>query len=430
MSIHVMAMVSRRRLGSMARKAVAVRLADFADEDGCGIWPSVPRLAAECELNERTVQRVLAEFVAEGLLKIVAEGGRGRRSTTRYDMALERLSAYPPVFEKRQEMAQTDDEPGENGAPQHDVSGEVKGDTVSPLDPLKGDTGSLKGDTGSRLGWPGVTQTVIEPLKNHHSPRVGAQEPAKPGERGDRQDGSSQLQQGTAENPKALVRRFKKFAPSFPSWVTSSAGRALKVWVGLDEADRLACEARTAEWCAAFRAEGKRNWPALQTYLAEKPWQRLPPAGQAQPAVAGLPAYGKAWMAYRLHLLQTLTAKQWRPTPLQQHWLDSGQNLDAVDAARRRGRWPAVVQIDEDAFAGRPARPTTGALAAGDLSPADSFVRVKRDSAGWQAWQDFHHQRGWPWINPPRHIEWIFLPAATPDQAGFQFNHETEGQAA
>lgn len=72
-----------RNFGSPQRKVIAMRLADHADSDGRGIWPSVERTAAECCLSVRTVQRVLKTFVEEGLLKVVHEGGKGRFDTRR-----------------------------------------------------------------------------------------------------------------------------------------------------------------------------------------------------------------------------------------------------------------------------------------------------------------------------------------------------------
>ncbi|WQP08750.1 helix-turn-helix domain-containing protein [Sinorhizobium meliloti] len=66
MSIAIMSQLFRAHLGSTNRKMLAVRLADFADDDGKGIWPTVGRLAQETELSQRSVQRILAEFVEEG----------------------------------------------------------------------------------------------------------------------------------------------------------------------------------------------------------------------------------------------------------------------------------------------------------------------------------------------------------------------------
>lgn len=53
MSILIMSRLFRAQLGSSSRKMLAVRLADFADDNGKGIWPSVETLAQETELSVR-----------------------------------------------------------------------------------------------------------------------------------------------------------------------------------------------------------------------------------------------------------------------------------------------------------------------------------------------------------------------------------------
>jgi hypothetical protein len=59
---------------------VLIALANYADQDGCNAYPSVPTLARNCRMGERTVQRVLKELVAEGL---ISEVRPARRHTAR-----------------------------------------------------------------------------------------------------------------------------------------------------------------------------------------------------------------------------------------------------------------------------------------------------------------------------------------------------------
>lgn len=102
MSITVVAAVLKRKLGSTARKMVAIKLADVAGDDGDSVYPSVKTVAAESELSERTVQYVLRQFVEEGLLivvKVGGGGGHGLQATTEYRIDLNRLAKYPPSKE-------------------------------------------------------------------------------------------------------------------------------------------------------------------------------------------------------------------------------------------------------------------------------------------------------------------------------------------
>lgn len=89
MSIEVMAQVYKTKLGSANRKAVALKLADCAGEDGDKIFPSLERIARETEVSKSTAQRSIKELIEMGLLIVVKEGGSGPRSTTeyRFDMA-------------------------------------------------------------------------------------------------------------------------------------------------------------------------------------------------------------------------------------------------------------------------------------------------------------------------------------------------------
>ena len=131
MSIHVIARVLPKRWGSPTRKIVAIKLADVAREDGSHIYPSIAIIASEAELSERQVQRVLGEFRAQGLLRVVRKGG-GRRRTTEYRLDLEAVDQLPDAKPSTHER--------------EDVSS-AKGDSLSPfnrervtLTPLKGDT--------------------------------------------------------------------------------------------------------------------------------------------------------------------------------------------------------------------------------------------------------------------------------------------------
>ncbi|HPF23700.1 MAG TPA: helix-turn-helix domain-containing protein [Hyphomonas sp.] len=71
MSIEVMNLVFRSSLGSVARKAVMLAMADAANDDGSGIWRSAETIAAQCDLSKRTVFRIWKELQADGLIRRV-----------------------------------------------------------------------------------------------------------------------------------------------------------------------------------------------------------------------------------------------------------------------------------------------------------------------------------------------------------------------
>lgn len=140
MSIQVIARVLPKRWGSPSRKIVALKLADVAREDGTKIYPSIATVAAEAELSERQVQRVMNEFRTEGLLVVTRKGG-GRLKTTEYRFDMVAIESLPDA----------------RPMPEGEVVSFVrKGDAMSPIADqvlgamvLKGDTQSQKGDTVS-----------------------------------------------------------------------------------------------------------------------------------------------------------------------------------------------------------------------------------------------------------------------------------------
>jgi hypothetical protein len=112
-SWHIVSEVYKAKLGSPARKAIAAKLADWVNDDGGRIFPSVQRIADETESSVRTVQYTLRAFVDEKLLIQVREGGKGPGSTSEYRFDLDALAALP-------RSRATDDNKGAPGAPLDD----------------------------------------------------------------------------------------------------------------------------------------------------------------------------------------------------------------------------------------------------------------------------------------------------------------------
>lgn len=90
MSHHLSSPVWLAEFPRAAMKTIALKLADCADDDGEGIYPSVARVSRETGCAESTVREVLAAFEECGLLIVVSAGtgNRFNRSTTirRFDL--------------------------------------------------------------------------------------------------------------------------------------------------------------------------------------------------------------------------------------------------------------------------------------------------------------------------------------------------------
>lgn len=92
MSIALQTKVWRADIDSTA-KLVLLRLADFADDGGGSVFASIPRIAADCGLGERTVQIAMRRLEAAGLLVSVAEADARARRPRRWRIDIPALSA-------------------------------------------------------------------------------------------------------------------------------------------------------------------------------------------------------------------------------------------------------------------------------------------------------------------------------------------------
>lgn len=96
MSVKIMAALYERRLGSPEIKAVALKLADCANDDGRSIYPSKCTIAHQTELSEATVYRSIRKLLAMGLLVVERQSRGGKRKdTTVYAISLSVLSGLP-----------------------------------------------------------------------------------------------------------------------------------------------------------------------------------------------------------------------------------------------------------------------------------------------------------------------------------------------
>lgn len=99
MSIKIMTMVFEARLGGATIKAVAVKLADYANDAGGNIWPALDTVADQTEVSKSSVQRAVRTLIEDEYLEVEREGGKGPGSTTRYRFNLTNLAAAPKVSE-------------------------------------------------------------------------------------------------------------------------------------------------------------------------------------------------------------------------------------------------------------------------------------------------------------------------------------------
>ncbi len=373
-----MSRIFRQPMGGATRKALAVRLADFADDEGRGIWPSVDRLAEETELSVRTVQRLLADFVEEGILVLVKKASGRPGEANRYDFDLARL------FETR-------------AAKENNPAVKTTGDTVTPVEGVQtGVTVTERGDTDAGDGCHGVTRTVIEPPVNHHE-REGASE----------RDGQEE------ENHKTIVRKFDKWWPTYPGYAGTSRDAALKEWMAMSRQEREDCIIRTPAFIKATQAiKGSFVWPSV--YLRERKWLLMDEPTSAVATQTVHNPFSRPWMALRLcELMKPMRREGWPA-------LSQFQTVQARDPekARQINRermarygWPKVTEMHDKADRRH------GMLVHGPLvGISEGFVKMHRDSDEAAAWKALHERKGWPWLPEPT-PEWLWMPEGEPEAA-------------
>lgn len=370
----------KANMGTCVRKLVLLKLIDACEDDGSRIFPAVATVATAAQCSTRQVQRELRTFVEIGLLWLVREGGKGRRSTNEYAMDLAVLDRI--------------------AAEGWDAVAGAKGDTVSPLeDDVKGDTGdalrvtpeSPKGDTRSHTTPP---DSSIDPSLCAQARAAAAG--AAP-EREDR---------------RKVEQDFKRWYPTWKTYVSDSEPEARKAWFDLSPEDRAQAVARTADYLAAVKASGRTKLCAASKYLVERRWEKLgDPLPPAESGIAVLPPYGSAWMARRLALLAGSERREWRMTAFQQRLHEAGKG-HLLDAERRRAQFPEVRDMDDRAVAGQATVVQPGERA--DEGTLAGFVQIAVGSPEWEAWEDWHAERDWPWINPPSLIRFVWVPSRRP----------------
>lgn len=76
-----------------ATKFVLMRLGAFADDDGCGVFPTVKRLAKDYGYSERTTQDCLRRLESAEVLVLVREADAGARKPREYGIDVPTLTS-------------------------------------------------------------------------------------------------------------------------------------------------------------------------------------------------------------------------------------------------------------------------------------------------------------------------------------------------
>jgi DNA-binding transcriptional ArsR family regulator len=360
-----------------AAKIVLWHLCDRHNPD-FGCFPSQDRLAHDCEMSRASVNRHLGELEEKGLIaRQVRRDEANRQLPTMYKFAFEE------GFEPSSRVSNCDTE-------------------IEPEPCLKSDESRVSNPHDS-VSHRRDTNLVREPIREPLSAQARSEQEPAGGEKEDLE----------RDEKKRIEAAFKRFAPDWPTYVSDSEPAARAEWFKLSQHDREQAAELAPAYLAAERAAKRTTTCALAVYLRERRWQKLPaqPSASEQDAAAAravLPQYGKDWMAARLHLLQ-LPREPWRPTAMAQRLLNEGK-AELVKHQRIRAQFPKVMEMDALAVK------NAGYRLPPNVRPpsGESFVRIARGSAEWKAWERWHVEQEMPWIDPPAHVQFVFMPSSLP----------------
>lgn len=129
---------------SQSALLVALKLADYANDEGGSIHPARDTLAKHAQTSLATVKRTLAAFRDVGLLRVVEEGGKGPRSTTVYEFDVRVLMRLHDGYDEIKRAENASDGFVIVSKETVDSCGE-KGLTVSPILSTRGSPDELRG---------------------------------------------------------------------------------------------------------------------------------------------------------------------------------------------------------------------------------------------------------------------------------------------
>lgn len=300
MSNYVANLVRRVPL-PLAPKAVLRALADYADDDGSNVFPSVPRLAFEVGITDRSARDQLRTLESMGCIALV-ERQRGTRPNV-YRIDLARL----------QEMAANDAGSGSQPTLGRNV---VPGGTW-----FRAEAGSVEGGTSFRLGRNVVPPetSLIHQGENTHVAERGSVPAKRRSQRGD--------------DP-----AFNEFWAAYPRNADKGHGR--KAWAtAIRKADPATIIAGARAYAAKVAREEtpERFIAHASTWLNGERWEDGETGGTTGPSAPALPLSGPAPSVTRDEWLKR--AKQYHD-PIRGGWRASwGPDLLSPDCRVPADLW-------------------------------------------------------------------------------------------
>lgn len=170
MSIKLMSLVWDIAWPTQSQLVIALKLADYANDDGEKIFPARETLAQKAHCSETTVKSALRAFRNCGLLRVVHDGGNGPRDTTIYQLNVDLLHGLADgslsicgssdTLEIDGDFSAVADT--EDSTKKGSTKGAEKGSISDPLPTLRGQSEGLRGQPAPEKGVNGRPQSIKE----------------------------------------------------------------------------------------------------------------------------------------------------------------------------------------------------------------------------------------------------------------------------
>lgn len=168
MSIKLMGLVWDVEWPTQSQLVIALKLADYANDDGEKVYPARETLAKKAHCSETTVKATLKAFRACGILHTVHEGGKGPKDTTVYRLNVPLLKAladgHVTISGCSETLEINGDFPEVIEFEKGSEKGSEKGANTDPIEMKRGQSGAPRGQSDRKKGVTGRPQsTNIEP---------------------------------------------------------------------------------------------------------------------------------------------------------------------------------------------------------------------------------------------------------------------------
>ncbi|CAJ0691631.1 helix-turn-helix domain-containing protein [Ralstonia holmesii] len=121
MSLRAMTQVWDRFPRGGSHMLVALALADWCDDDGRSLYPSIKKVAAKCRLSAVQARRIVHDLIEDGYLEVIGNAAGGAPGCSRrYLFRIDRLTdiaSDTPIAGDRTPMQDRDDSHGRSETP-------------------------------------------------------------------------------------------------------------------------------------------------------------------------------------------------------------------------------------------------------------------------------------------------------------------------